>query len=237
MRTGSWHKRRNAAAAIGALVAAGVVTLVFNREAPENAAGAFVSEPAAPAEARDRPARKLDALPRAAPVDDSARAIVFFQDYFNRNYFAYYYYASPPRPAGSTRSTQAAPATVSPAPTPAPAFTTPSLGDLSKLYKIPAVSLSVPLPDVTKIDPAATVSVAVPVAPSVPIGILTNTTPFHLFVTSEPVVPSTASTDLSTSSTSATSSSLTSSSSTISGSSLPGATAPVTGAVGTLLHR
>src|SRR5438128_276681 len=80
MRTGSWHKRRNAAAAIGALVAAGVVTLVFNREAPENAAGAFVSEPAAPAEARDRPARKLDALPRAAPVDDSARAIVFFQD-------------------------------------------------------------------------------------------------------------------------------------------------------------
>ena len=177
------NRRLWAGLALGGALAA-VVALVWNRASREGEANARVSEPVTskPIEA---PARKLDA--GAAPAESSAApqaGFARYQDYFNRNYSATYSYASPAyAPADWGRGAPAG------TPVPQSAFTLPSIADLLEPAKLlPNVPLAMPstgaLPDVSRLAPAATVSVP---TPSTPIVLLTNNTPFHLFVTSDPV--------------------------------------------------
>jgi hypothetical protein len=180
------NRRLLAGLALGGALAA-IAMLVWNRGSDEGGANARVSEPVTskPIEA-PAPARKLDvgaapAEPSSAPQGGFAR----YEDYFNRNYYATYSYASPAyAPADWGRG---APAGAPSAPQ--SAFTLPSIADLLEPAKLlPNVPLTVPstaeLADGSRLAPAATVSVP---APSSPIGLLTNNTPFHLFVTSDPV--------------------------------------------------
>jgi hypothetical protein len=175
------NRRLWAGLALGGALAA-VVALVCNRASRDGEANARVSEPvpSKPIEA-PAPARKFDA--GAAPAESSAAppgGFARYDDYFNRNYYATYSYASPAYvPADWGRGTPAAPPS---------AFTLPSIADLLEPAKLPpngplAVPLSAALPDVSRLTPA---TVSVP-APSSPTGLLTNNTPFHLFVTSDPV--------------------------------------------------
>jgi hypothetical protein len=179
------HRRIWACFALGGAVAAAVV-FVWGRGSHEGEANARVSEPVGskPSET-SAPARKLEA--RTAPEESSAPPPGFsrYEAYFNRNYYATYSYASPAHaPADWAR---VAPADAQTAPQ--SAFTLPSIADLLEPAKLlPNVPLAVSsagaLPDISKLAPAATLSVP---APSSPIGLLTNNTPFHLFVTSDPV--------------------------------------------------
>jgi|GEM_PF-4012680 len=180
------NRRLWAGLALGGALAA-VVALVWNRASDEGEANARVSEPAAskPIEA-PAPAPKLGAA--AAPAESAAvpqGGFARYEDYFSRTYYATYSYASPAyAPANWGRG---APAGAQPAPP--SAFTLPSIADLLDPAKLlPNVPLAVPsaeaLPDVSRLAPAATVSMP---APPSPIGLLTNNTPFHLFVTSDPV--------------------------------------------------
>jgi hypothetical protein len=170
--------------ALGGVLAA-VVVLVWNRASDEGEANARVSEPVTskPIEA---PARKADVA--AAPAESSAApqgGFTRYQDYFNRTYYATYSYASPAyAPADWGRGAATGPPAAPPS-----AFTLPSIADLlGRAELLPNVPLAVTsteaLPDVSRLAPAATVSMP---APPSPIGLLTNNTPFHLFVTSDPV--------------------------------------------------
>ena len=178
------NRRLWAGLALAGALAASVV-LVWNRGSDEGEANARVSEPVTSIEA-PTPARKRDV--RAAPAEASSApqgGFARYEDYFNRNYYATYSYASPAyAPADWGRGvTAGAPSA------PQSAFTLPSIADLLEPAKLlPNVPLAVPLsgalPDGSRLAPAAMVSVP---APPSPIGLLTNNTPFHLFVTSDPV--------------------------------------------------
>ena len=166
---------------------AAIVVLVWYRASHEGEANARVSEPVTskpietPAPARKRDLGAAPAESSSAPQGGFAR----YEDYFNRNYYATYSYASPAyAPADWGRGAPAGAPSV-----PQSAFTLPSIADLLEPAKLlPNVPLAVPstaaLPDVSRLAPAATVTVP---APFSPIGLLTNNTPFHLFVTSDPV--------------------------------------------------
>jgi hypothetical protein len=180
------NRRLWAGLALGGALAT-VVVLVWNRGSDEGEANARVSEPVTskpietPAPARKRDVGAAPAESSSAPQPDFAR----YEDYFNRNYYATYSYASPAyAPADWGRGVPAGAPSA-----PQSAFTLPSIADLLGPAKLlPNVPLAMPstgaLPDVSRLAPAATVSVPVP---SSPIGLLTNNTPFHLFVTSDPV--------------------------------------------------
>jgi hypothetical protein len=178
------NRRLWAGVALGGALAA-VIGFVWNRASYEGEANARVSEPVTskPIEA-PAAARKLDA--GAAPAESSAApqaGFARYEDYFNRNYYATYSYASPAYvPADWGLGAPADPRSA-----PSSAFTLPSIADLLEPAKLlPNGPLAVPLtaaiPDVS--GPAATLSMP---APSSPTGLLTNNTPFHLFVTSDPV--------------------------------------------------
>ncbi len=175
------NRRLCAGLALGGALA--LVAFAWNRGSYEGEASARVSDPAAsrPIEAQ---APRPEPGGRAAPAESSAPQGGFarYEDYFNRNYYATYSYASPAyAPADwGTPAAQSAPQS---------AFTLPSIADLLDPAKLlPNVPLAVPstgaLPDLANAAPAATMSVS---ARSSPIRPLTNNTPFHLFVTSEPV--------------------------------------------------
>jgi hypothetical protein len=179
------NRRLWAGLALGALGA--LAMLVWNRGSDEGEANARVSDPVTskPIEATPR-ARKLDA--GAAPAESSAApqaGFARYEDYFNRNYYATYSYASPAyAPADWGRGVPAGVPSL-----PQSTFTLPSIADLLEPAKLlPNVPLAVPsaaaLPDASRLAPAAIVSMP---APPSPIGLLTNNTPFHLFVTSDPV--------------------------------------------------
>ncbi len=176
------NRRLWAGLALGGALAA-VVALVWNRASHDGEANARVSGPvpSKPIEA-PAPARKLDT--GTAPAESSSAppgGFARYEEYFNRNYYATYSYASPAYvPADWGRGTPAAPPS---------GFTLPSIADLLEPAKLlPNAPLAVPLtaavPDVSRLTPAATMSMP---APSSPVGLLTNNTPFHLFVTSDPV--------------------------------------------------
>jgi hypothetical protein len=180
------NRRLWAGLALGGGLAAGFA-LVWNRAPHEGEANARVSGPvtSTPIEA-PAPARKLD--PGAAPAESSPvpqGGFTRYEDYFNRNYYATYSYASP----ASVPTDWGRGAAPGPQPAPSSAFTLPSVADLLEPAKLlPNVPLAVTsteaLADVSRLAPAATVSMP---APPSPIGLLTNNTPFHLFVTSDPV--------------------------------------------------
>ena len=169
----------------GALAAVGV--FAWNRGS-EGEANARMSEPVGSEPTGSRaPAPGLG--PETAPAEASSApqgGFERFEDYFNRNYYATYSYASPAfSPADWGRGAQQADAQ----PAPPSAFTLPSIADLLEPAKLlPNVPLAVPstatLLDVSNLASAASVSLP---APSSPAGLLTNNTPFHLFVTSDPV--------------------------------------------------
>jgi hypothetical protein len=234
-RRGSMHamfrdRRILTGLALGGALAA--IVFVWNRASHEGEANARLAEPitSTPIEAPTA-ARKLDAPAEssAAPQAGFAR----YEDYFNRNYYATYAYASPaqvPADWGRTGPADGPPA-------PPSAFTLPSVADLLDPGKlVPNAPLAVPstlaLPDVSRLAPAATVSMP---APSSPVGLLTNPTPFHLFVTSDPVsaAASTASEAPSVASSGG------ASVSTGGGitSTVTGTTGSVTGTAGSLLHK
>jgi hypothetical protein len=179
------NRRMWAGLALGcALAAAGV--LVWNRGSHEGEANARGSEPVSSKPMSASPGR-LEA-PMAAAESASAPEPGFgrYADYFNRNYYATYSYVSP---AYAPADWGGAPAATPPAP-PAPqsVFTLPSIADLLEpaqlLSKVPlAAPVTAALPDVSRLAPAVTLSVPAPASP----GLLTNNTPFHLFVTSDPV--------------------------------------------------
>jgi hypothetical protein len=240
MGTGPRYKRRNRSAALfGGILTTVTIAFVWTWEAPDGEANAVASGVARTHDPNP-PASKADALPR---IGSAASGFADFRDYFNPDLYGYYGYVSPPHSAWWAPSVQP----ISPKPgTPASGtteFTTPSVGNLLEGYKAPDLSLSIPrliAYDLPKLGPAAKVSISAAV--SSPMGILTNTTPFHVFVTSDPVPPS--SMGVSASAAVATGASLTSSSlsppsaSAIgNASSLPTVVAPVTGTVGTLFHR
>ena len=144
--------------ALGGVLAA-VVVLVWNRASDEGEANVRVSEPitSKPIEA---PARKADVA--AAPAESSAApqgGFTRYQDYFNRNYYATYSYASPAyAPADWGRGAAAGPPAAPPS-----AFTLPSIADLlGPAELLPNVPLAVPstgpLADVSGLAPAVTVS-------------------------------------------------------------------------------
>jgi hypothetical protein len=174
------NRRLWAGLALGGALAA-VVALAWNRASHDGEANARVSEPV-PSKPIEAPARKLGVA--AAPAESSSAppgGFARYEEYFNRNYYATYSYASRAYvPADWGRGTPAAPPS---------AFTLPSVADLLEPAKLlPNAPLAVPLtaavPDVSRLTPAATLSMP---APSSPTGLLTNNTPFHLFVTSDPV--------------------------------------------------
>jgi hypothetical protein len=214
--------------ALGCLLAAAAV-FVWSRGPHEAEANARGSEPASPGaipaassgiEAPSGPAETASASQPAA-----AR---FHEDYFSRNYSATYSYASPAyAPADWSRA--GAP---SAAPPPPSIFTVPSVTDLLGSAKVGAdvPALAVPsaaLRDVSSLAPAAKLSGP---APSAPAGLLTNNTPFHLFVTSDPVTAA--------SSTASDAPSITSSGSTAGTvGTATGAVSTVTGAAGSLLRK
>src|SRR5262249_4461944 len=110
-------------------------------------------------------------------------------------------------------------------------FTLPSVSDLVGSAKAPEVpALAVPsaaLPEGSNLAPAAKLSAP---AQSAPAGLLTNNTPFHLFVTSDPVTAS--------SSTASGAPSITSSGSTAGAvGTATGAVSTVTGTAGSLLRK
>jgi hypothetical protein len=175
------NRRMWAGLALGcALAAAGV--FVWNRGSHEGEANARGSEPVSSKPMS--PAGRLEA-PMAAGESASAPQPGFgrYADYFNRNYYATYSYASP---ATAPADWGGAPAATPPAPQ--SIFTLPSIADLLEpaqlLPKVPlAAPVTAALPDVSTLAPAVTLSVPAPASP----GLLTNNTPFHLFVTSDPV--------------------------------------------------
>ena len=197
---------------------------LLERDARANASYAGGS----PTEVPDRSAGKAEKLSGAAPTNQAPGqpqpAFRFFQDYFDPNYYAYYFYSSPPRSADWARSAQSG--VSSP-------FTLAAIGDISELYKVPSVTLPVlgALSDVSKLVPPAAVTVP---APSSPGGLLTNKTPFHLFVTSESISPSSA--ESSGSSPLAPASTALPSASSLAGAAT-GAAGSVTGTVGSMLRR
>jgi hypothetical protein len=213
--------------ALGCALAA-AAAFVWSRGPQEAEANARGSEPASPGTIS--PARSgieapsVPAETASASQPPSAR----FEDYFSRNYSATYSYASPAyAPADWSRA--GAP---SAAPPPPSIFTLPSVTDLLGSAKVaPDVpTLAVPsasLSDVSTLAPAAKLSVP---APSAPAGLLTNNTPFHLFVTSDPVTAA--------SSTASGAPSITSSGSTAGTvGTATGAVSTVTGAAGSLLRK
>ena len=172
------NRRIWAGLAIGGVLAA-VIAFVWNRGSHEGEANARVSVGSQPIE---EPARNTDA--RAGPAEEPPApqpGFPRYDDYFDRSYYATYSYASPAyAPADWSRR---------PPPAPPSAFSLPSVTDLLEpaklLLNVPlAVSAAGALLDASSLTPGATLSVP---APSPPIGLLTNNTPFHLFVTSDPV--------------------------------------------------
>ncbi len=117
------NRRLWAGLALGGALAA-VVALAWNRASHDGEANARVSEPAPskPIEA-PAPARKLDTV--TAPAESSSAppgGFARYEEYFNRNYYATYSYASPAyAPADWGRGTPAAPPS---------GFTLPSIADL-----------------------------------------------------------------------------------------------------------
>jgi len=217
------NRRLWAGLALGGALAA-VVALVWNRALHDGEANARVSGPvpSKPIEA-PAPARKLDT--GTAPAESSSAppgGFARYEEYFNRNYYATYSYASSAYvPADWGRGTLAAPPS---------GFTLPSIADLLEPAKLlPNAPLAVPLtaavPDVSRLTPAATMSMP---APSSPVGLLTNNTPFHLFVTSDPV---------SAASSTASGAPSVESSGAGSVSAGGGAVGAVTGTAGSLLHK
>jgi hypothetical protein len=177
-------RRILAGLALGGALAASIV-LVWNRVSYEGVANARGSDPIASKPDPAPPARTVRAEPEPDPSSAPKAGFARYEDYFSQNYFATYFYASPAYAAADWG--RAAPSS---APSPPPsAFTLPSLGELLEPAKLlPNAPLAVPPPgalaDVSKFAPAASVSIP---APSSPVGLLTNNTPFHLFVTSDPV--------------------------------------------------
>jgi len=185
MRPGLRNRRLWAGLVLGGALAA-TILVVWKRGSHEGEASARISEPvtstAAPTSARRLGSEAAPAESSPAPQPGFAR----FEDYFNRNYYATYSYTLPAHvPADWSR---AAPASAPRPPPPQSSFTVPSIGDVLESAKLlPNVPLTMPgaaLRDVSKLAPAATVSIP---TPSPPAGLFTNTTPFHVFVTSDPV--------------------------------------------------
>ena len=160
----------------------------FDAPVAKNVAGA--APPASPA-----PAQLVD----PAPI-----SFARFEDYFDRSFYGGYSYASPPRtawppsrpvansttvtPPSRGNTATATPST--PQPPPQSAFAIPSVADVvdpASLVRKPEVSLSTAasIPNVANVSSAAAVAAAPP--SSSPLGLFTNSTPFHLFVTSDPV--------------------------------------------------
>ena len=171
-------RRILAGLALGGTLAA-VSVFVWSRGSYEGEANARVSDPIASKPDPAPPARTFRSEPEPDPSSAPQTGFARYEDYFSRNYSAAYFYASPAyAPADWAR---AAP------PPPSSAFTLPSLGELLEPAKfLPNPSLAIPpgaLPDVSRLAPAAA---SIP-TPSSPVGLLTNNTPFHLFVTSDPV--------------------------------------------------
>ena len=179
------NRRLWAGLALGGVLAA-VGLLAWNR-GPEGEANARVSEPVGSQAPGGRaPAAQLGAKPAPAETSSAPQGgFARFEDYFNRNYYATYSYTSPAySPADWGRGAQADAPSV-----PLPTFTLPSIADLLEPAKLLLnVPLAVPstgtLLDVS--DSASTARLSLP-GPSAPAGLLTNNTPFHLFVTSDPV--------------------------------------------------
>jgi hypothetical protein len=212
------NRRVWAGLALGAALA--VLALAWNRGSHEGEASALASGPPASKPIRTPPPTS-EPGPRAPAESASAPAgFAHFQDYFDRNYYASYFYASPAvAPADWSRNAPPSP----------PDFTLPSVADVLEPGKLPA---PLPLPpidalgDTSRLAPAATLSISPP--SSAPIGPLTNNTPFHLFVTSEPVSAAASTASGAPSATG---------SGGVGGVSAGGATGAVTGTVGSLLRK
>jgi hypothetical protein len=176
-------RNRRILAGIALAALAGGLILLWSRASLDEEANARGFEPAISNKPGGTPATRVDA-PRA---DEASRApqggFARFQDYFDRSLYASYSYASPPQTATSPISAAAPSAT-----SPASAFTLPSVSemiDTAKLLSKPWLSLAT---SATSADPPTAASASVSVSASAsPTGLLTNNTPFHLFVTSDPV--------------------------------------------------
>lgn len=163
--------------AIGGALAAGIAVLPWNRGCVEDDATAF----------------RLDAIPQpdslrletpsgpsdpAARHDDSATAQPQYEARFSQEYFEPGYYAA------------ASPGRVS---TPAPSTAAPWLRDLDDLHKMVLPVASTPAIDFSRADRvsvalAGSLAALTP-SPPPPVSRLANPGPFHLFVTSESVSP------------------------------------------------
>jgi len=224
MAQGMLRNRRTwAGLALGCALAA-VAVFVWSRGSHEGEANARGSEVTSPAAIS--PARSAIEAPSAAEIAPAPQpGFAKFEDYFSRSYYATYSYASPAySPADWSRA-----GTPTAAPPPS-IFTLPSVSDIvgsAKVPDVPALALpSAALPEVSDLAPATKLPAPAPSAP----GLLTNNTPFHLFVTSDPVTAA--------SSTASDASSITSSGSTAGAvGTATGAVSTVTGTAGALLRK
>jgi hypothetical protein len=188
------RRRAWASFALGGTLAA-VIVFVWIRGSHQDEANARASE-SATSKAVEAPAPRSKLDRHAAPAESSPApqpGFPRYEDYFNRDYYATYSYTSPAH-TGADWGTAARGDAPSPPPS---AFSLPSIADVLESAKLlPPVPLTMPPagphPELSKLAPAATLRAP---ASSAPLGPLTNNTPFHLFVTSEPVsaVSSTAS--------------------------------------------
>src|ERR1051326_693845 len=155
------NRRIWAGLALGAALA--VLALAWNRGSHEGEASALACGPPA-SKPIETPPPPPELGPRAPAQSASAPAgFAQFQDYFDRNYYASYFYASPPvAPADWNRSAPPSP----------PDFTLPSVADVLEPGKLPLAPLTLPsidaLGDTSRLAPAATLSISTP--PSAPIG-------------------------------------------------------------------
>lgn len=166
--------------AIGGALAAGIAVLAWNQGWVEDDATAFLldSIPQPDSLRLETPSGLTDP---AARHDDSATAQPQYEARFSQEYFEPGYYAA------------ASPGRVS---TPAASTAAPWLGDLDDLHKMVLPVASTPAIDFSRADKVSVAlagSVAtLALAPPPPVSRLANPGPFHLFVTSESVSPTSA---------------------------------------------
>jgi hypothetical protein len=167
--------------AIGGALAAGIAVWAWNQGWGEDytTASLLDSTDSIPQPDSLRLETPSGASDRADRHDDSAIVQTRYEARFSQEYFEPGYYAA------------ASPGRVS---APASSSTAPWLGDLDDLHKIALSAASPPAIDFSRSDK---VSVFVPgsvvaLAPPPPVSRLANPGPFHLFVTSENVSPTSA---------------------------------------------
>jgi hypothetical protein len=171
------RRRLRPGLAFGGALAAGIAVWAWNQGWGEDYAAAFLDS--TDWIRQPDPLRleaRSGASDRADPHDDPAIVQPRYEARFWQEYFEPGYYAPP-----SPRRVSA----------PAAAATAPWLGDLDDLHKIVLSAASPPVIDFSR---AGNVSVFVPgsvapLAPPPPVSRLANPGPFHLFVTSENVSP------------------------------------------------